>query len=103
MMIDTGRFVSDSHRIFFSNDSISFSVAGAFIRSNGLGSRKNMPKVNLLSAAEEADAYWQPRLQRSWRNVIQAHFVNETVFVHGLFSPFHFSHWLYNGMLPLYR
>ncbi|KAF9120242.1 hypothetical protein BGX30_003287 [Mortierella sp. GBA39] len=61
-----------------------------------------MPKVNLLSAAEEADAYWQPRLQRSWRNVIQAHFINETVFVHGLFSPFHFSHWLYNGMLPLY-
>ncbi|KAF9146976.1 hypothetical protein BG015_011438 [Linnemannia schmuckeri] len=74
----------------------------AFIRSSGLGSHKNIPKVNLLSAGEDSDAFWQPRLQRSWRNVIQAHYVNETVFVHGLYSPFHFSHWLYNGMLPLY-
>ncbi|KAF9941267.1 hypothetical protein BGZ67_005502 [Mortierella alpina] len=75
---------------------------GAFIRSNGLWSRKNMPKVNLMSSDEESDDFWQPRLERSWRKVIHAHFVNETVFVHGLYSPFHFSHWLYNGMIPLY-
>ncbi|KAI1321228.1 hypothetical protein EDD11_007794 [Mortierella claussenii] len=73
---------------------------GAFIRNNGLWPRKNVPKVNLMSADE--DLFWQPRLQRSWRKVILAHFVNETIFVHELFSPFHFSHWLYNGMMPLY-
>ncbi|KAF9537133.1 hypothetical protein EC957_008791 [Mortierella hygrophila] len=75
---------------------------GAFIRSNGIWPRKNLPKINLMSADAEADFFWQPRLQRSWRNVIRAHYVNETVFVHGLYSPFHFSHWLYNGMIPLY-
>ncbi|KAG0309478.1 hypothetical protein BGZ98_001990 [Dissophora globulifera] len=74
---------------------------GAFIRSNGLF-RKNLPKVNLMSADEESDVFWQPRLERSWRKVTHAHFVNETLFVHGLYSPFHFSHWLYNGMVPLY-
>ncbi|CAO3568672.1 unnamed protein product [Mortierella alpina] len=75
---------------------------GAFIRSSGLGARENVPKVNLMSSDEESDVFWQPRLQRSWRRVIRAHFVNETLFVHGLYSPFHFSHWLYNGMIPLY-
>jgi hypothetical protein len=79
------------------------STVGAFIRSNGLWPRKNVPKVNLLSSDEDSDSFWQPRLQRSWRKVIRAHYVNETVFVHGLYSPFHFSHWLYNGMIPLYR
>ncbi|KAF9276862.1 hypothetical protein BGZ68_009695, partial [Mortierella alpina] len=77
-------------------------MQGAFIRSNGLWSRRNVPSVNLMSADEEADDFWQPRLKRSWRKVIHAHFVNETIFVHGLNAPFHFSHWLYNGMIPLY-
>ncbi|KAF9293450.1 hypothetical protein BGZ88_005348 [Linnemannia elongata] len=75
---------------------------GAFIRSNGIWPRKNLPKVNLMSSDSNADFFWQPRLQRSWRNVIRAHYVDETVFVHGLYSPHHFSHWLYNGMIPLY-
>ncbi|KAG0243258.1 hypothetical protein BGX31_010980 [Mortierella sp. GBA43] len=57
---------------------------GAFIRSNGVWSRENMPKVNLMSSDEESDVFWQPRLERSWRKVIHAHFVNETIFVHGL-------------------
>ncbi|KAF9956451.1 hypothetical protein BGZ72_002775 [Mortierella alpina] len=57
---------------------------GAFIRSNGLLSRKNLPKVNLMSSDEESDDFWQPRLERSWRKVIHAHYVNETIFVHGL-------------------
>ncbi|KAG0284552.1 hypothetical protein BGZ96_011079 [Linnemannia gamsii] len=74
----------------------------AFIRSNGLWSRKDVPEVNLMSADEDSDSFWQPKLQRSWRKVTRAHYVNETVFVHGLYSPFHFSHWLYNGMIPLY-
>ncbi|KAF9573411.1 hypothetical protein EC968_008593 [Mortierella alpina] len=75
---------------------------GAFIRSSGLWSARNLPKVNLMSSDEESDDFWQPRLERSWRKVIHAHFVDETIFVHGLYSPFHFSHWLYNGMIPLY-
>ncbi|KAG0093265.1 hypothetical protein BGZ92_006574 [Podila epicladia] len=33
---------------------------------------------------------------------MKAHYVNETLFVHGLYAPSHFSHWLYNGMTPLY-
>ncbi|KAK3818243.1 MAG: hypothetical protein JOS17DRAFT_382409 [Linnemannia elongata] len=75
---------------------------GAFIRSNGIWTRKNLPKVNLMSSDANSDFFWQPRLQRSWRKVIRAHYVDETVFVHALYSPHHFSHWLYNGMLPLY-
>ncbi|KAF8946951.1 hypothetical protein BGZ47_010862 [Haplosporangium gracile] len=75
---------------------------GAFIRSNGLLPRKNLPKVNLMSSDEDSDFFWQPRLQRSWRKVIRVHYVDETVFVHGLYSPLHFTHWLYNGMIPLY-
>jgi hypothetical protein len=78
-------------------------MLGAFIISNGLGARENVPKVNLMSSDEDSDVFWQPRLRWSWRKVIRAHFVNETVFVHGLYSPSHFSHWLYNGMIPLYR
>ncbi|KAF9914604.1 hypothetical protein BX616_007937 [Lobosporangium transversale] len=73
----------------------------AFIRKNGIF-RKNLPEVNLMSSDEESDVYWQPRLERSWRKTIRAHYVNETLFVHGLYSPYHFSHWLYNGMMPLY-
>ncbi|KAF9391916.1 hypothetical protein CPB97_005043 [Podila verticillata] len=74
---------------------------GAFIRSNGILS-KNLPKVNLMSADIGADVYWQPRVERSWRSMMKAHYVNETLFIHGLYSPYHFSHWLYNGMMPLY-
>ncbi|KAG0364615.1 hypothetical protein BGX24_004520, partial [Mortierella sp. AD032] len=33
---------------------------------------------------------------------MRAHYVDETLFVHGIFWPDHFSHWLYNTMLPLY-
>ncbi|KAG0337208.1 hypothetical protein BG004_007741 [Podila humilis] len=75
---------------------------GAFIRTSDMLFPKNLPKINLMSADPEADVYWQPRVERSWRKVTKAHYVNETLFVHGLYSPYHFSHWLYNGMMPLY-
>ncbi|KAF9303902.1 hypothetical protein BGZ74_002821 [Mortierella antarctica] len=74
---------------------------GAFIRGNGLLAT-NMPKVNLMSSDEDSDILWQPRVERSWQRKMKAHYVNETLFVHGLYSPSHFSHWLYNGMTPLY-
>ncbi|KAG0035620.1 hypothetical protein BGZ82_005205 [Podila clonocystis] len=76
-------------------------VVRAFIRSNGLLA-KNMPKVNLMSSDESSDILWQPRVEWSWQRQMKAHYVNETLFVHGLYSPSHFSHWLYNGMTPLY-
>ncbi|GJJ77388.1 hypothetical protein EMPS_09747 [Entomortierella parvispora] len=74
---------------------------GAFIRSNGFH-RQNMPEVNLMSADQPSDFFWQPRLKRYFGRSIRAHYVNETLFVHSLYSPYHFSHWLYNGMTPLY-
>lgn len=84
------------------SSSRSFINTGAFIRGNGLLAT-NMPKVNLMSSDEDSDILWQPRVERSWQRKMKAHYVNETLFVHGLYSPSHFSHWLYNGMTPLYR
>ncbi|KAG0366295.1 hypothetical protein BC939DRAFT_5868 [Gamsiella multidivaricata] len=75
---------------------------GAFIRGSGGYRLENMPKVNLLSSDTQSDVYWQPRVERIWSKTMKAHYVNDTLFVHGLYSPFHFSHWLYNGMMPLY-
>ncbi|KAF9217687.1 hypothetical protein BGZ59_001115 [Podila verticillata] len=72
----------------------------AFIRGNLL--TKNVPEVNLMSSDELSDSYWQPRVELSWQRTMKAHYVNETIFIHGLYSPYHFSHWLYNGMMPLY-
>ncbi|KAF8937994.1 hypothetical protein BGZ47_008761 [Haplosporangium gracile] len=74
---------------------------GAFIRSNSLN-LGSMPEVNLMSADSAADIYWKPRVERAESKVMKAHYVNETLFVHAIYSPGHFSHWLYNGMLPLY-
>ncbi|KAF9422280.1 hypothetical protein BGZ76_003815 [Entomortierella beljakovae] len=74
---------------------------GGFILSSGY-SQKNVPEVNLMSSVGYSDVYWQPRVERTWGSKMKAHYVDDTVFVHSLFSPFHFSHWLYNGMMPLY-
>ncbi|KAF9908331.1 hypothetical protein EC991_009883 [Linnemannia zychae] len=41
-------------------------------------------------------------MENSTDRIMRAHYVDETVFVHGIFWPNHFTHWLYNGMLPLY-
>ncbi|KAF9353057.1 hypothetical protein BGX26_009156 [Mortierella sp. AD094] len=74
---------------------------GGFIRA-GEVLPKNLPEVNLMSSDLESDNYWKPRVELIWRKKMKAHYVNETLFVHALYSPFHFSHWLYNGMMPLY-
>ncbi|KAF9353059.1 hypothetical protein BGX26_009158 [Mortierella sp. AD094] len=76
--------------------------SGAFIRGHGDFRMENMPKVNLLSSDEDSDVFWQPRVDRIWSKSMKAHYVNETLFIHGLYAPYHFSHWLYNGMMPLY-
>lgn len=65
------------------------------------------PKVNLITAGNPEDMYWGPAV-RSFRSFWHpfsdpyVDFVQDTLFVYGLYSPFHFSHQLYNGMIPLY-
>lgn len=48
----------------------------------------------------DIDMWFQPKQIVHSVNAIR---VNETVFVYGLYSPFHFSHFLYNGLMPLYN
>lgn len=74
---------------------------GAFIRSSSL-IPKSMPDVNLMSVDVVSDRFWKPRVERTLRKTMKAHYVDETLFVHGTYSPGHFSHWLYNTMLPLH-
>ncbi|KAG2204523.1 hypothetical protein INT47_012582 [Mucor saturninus] len=58
------------------------------------------PQVNLINGAEEESMWFQPKHKTSRPRNIQ--FINETLFVYGLYSPFHFSHFLYNGLMPLF-
>ncbi|KAF9921848.1 hypothetical protein FBU30_008085 [Linnemannia zychae] len=74
---------------------------GAFIRSSQWPPRE-MPDVNLIASLEDTDDYYRPRVERTIHRAITAHYVNETLFIHGFFWHNHFSHWLYNGMMPLY-
>ncbi|KAF9149067.1 hypothetical protein BG015_009152 [Linnemannia schmuckeri] len=74
---------------------------GAFIRSSEWFP-KSMPEINLIGSDVSMDFYWRPRVERSGGKPMQAHYIDETLFVHGLIAPDHFSHWLYNGMMPLY-
>lgn len=78
-----------------------FSFLGAFILSSG-DLRNNLPKINMISADKSADTYWQPRVKYV-RGGIKAHYVDNVLFVRGLYSPFHLSHYLYNSVLPLMR
>lgn len=78
-----------------------FFVSGAFILSSG-DLTKNLPKINMISADKSADTYWQPRVKYV-RGGIKAHYVDDVLFVRGLYSPFHLSHYLYNSVLPLMR
>ncbi|KAF9167105.1 hypothetical protein DFQ26_005846 [Actinomortierella ambigua] len=69
---------------------------GAFVLSP-----KNVPPpINLIAADKTSDKYFQPR-RVSPKKSLQAHFINETLFVYGHYSPAQFTHWLYNGVMPL--
>ncbi|KAI8047592.1 HSF-type DNA-binding-domain-containing protein [Gilbertella persicaria] len=63
-------------------------------------SDKEPPRVNVMSADESSDIWFQPAHYTS--SSIKTQYINETVFVYGLYSPHHFSHMLYNGLIPLY-
>ncbi|KAG0042449.1 hypothetical protein BGZ83_000450 [Gryganskiella cystojenkinii] len=57
-----------------------------------------------MSSRESADYYWPPRFRSIVGEGVSfpIHFKDETVFVYGIFRPGHLSHFLYDGMLPLY-
>lgn len=60
------------------------------------------PEINLMSSLETSHYYWKPRFKPLADIPSWMHYKAETVFVHGLFQPGHFSHYLYDGLLPLY-
>jgi len=62
------------------------------------------PAINLMSSRESADYFWRPRFKpMGGGDPVRMHYKDETVFVYGFFQPGHFSHFLYDGMLPLFR
>ncbi|KAF9971147.1 hypothetical protein BGZ73_005942 [Actinomortierella ambigua] len=69
---------------------------GAFV----LSSKDVPPPINLIAADRASDKYFQPR-RVSPKKSFKAHFINETLFVYGHYSPAQFTHWLYNGVMPL--
>ncbi|ORX55796.1 hypothetical protein DM01DRAFT_1335183 [Hesseltinella vesiculosa] len=62
------------------------------------------PAVNLINANEDEDLWLQikafPQGSQPWLRASQH--IKDTLYVYGLFSPFHFSHFLYNGLMPLF-
>lgn len=62
-------------------------------------SAKEPPSINVINTEQEDDQWFQPK---HVRGPIYGTPRNETLFVYGLFSPYHFSHFLYNGLIPLY-
>jgi hypothetical protein len=69
--------------------------------SNGpfILSKAEPPTINLMSADYDEDVWFQPK---QVTHAVNAVHVNETLFVYVLYFPFHFSHFLYNGLIPLY-
>ena len=59
------------------------------------------PEINLINVGGgSGELIWfKPETKQ---RTIKAHHINETLFVYGLYSPFHFSHFLYNGLMPLF-
>ncbi|KAF9961787.1 hypothetical protein BGZ70_008206 [Mortierella alpina] len=56
-----------------------------------------------MSSRESADYYWKPRFKTISPGAMSSvYYRHESLFVYGLFWPGHFSHFLYDGMLPLY-
>ncbi|CAO3617134.1 unnamed protein product [Cunninghamella blakesleeana] len=59
---------------------------------------KTPPSINMINTGEGEDMWFTPKVlsRRRVKNI------DQTLFVYGLYSPFHFSHYLYNGLMPLY-
>lgn len=72
------------------------SFRGPFIVSS---SEKEVPRIQMINTGQGEDIWFQPK--RVSHHVNAKH-IDETLFVYGLYSPYHFSHFLYNGLMPLY-
>nr|CAG8547931.1 1116_t:CDS:10 [Entrophospora candida] len=83
-----------------------FCVDSAFIlgdKKQAIDFSSTIPKINIMSSDEPSDHYYQPNVRKL--SDFQSHkiqYINDTIFVYGLYAPYHFSHWLYNGLIPLY-
>ncbi|KAF9568360.1 hypothetical protein EC968_002928 [Mortierella alpina] len=78
---------------------------GLFLLTDSDGAEDQMPfpDINLMSSRESADYYWKPRFKKIAPGTLNSvYYRHESLFVYGLFWPGHFSHFLYDGMLPLY-
>ncbi|RHZ78208.1 hypothetical protein Glove_166g212 [Diversispora epigaea] len=72
-------------------------------RKNGayIVNRKDISKLaNVMNADQNIDFFWKPKVKS--RYPAKAQYINDTLFAYGLYSPVHFSHWMFNGLLPLY-
>ncbi|KAG9292182.1 hypothetical protein G9A89_023902 [Geosiphon pyriformis] len=72
---------------------------GAFLVQNS--SKPRPPVVNLIASGKEADRKWSPHIFAQFPSRRYS-FIDEKVFVYGLFSPYDFGHWMFNGLLPLW-
>lgn len=72
-------------------------LIGAFIVTRNYSSRP----ANVMNSDEGSDLFWEPNVRSTYSAKVQ--YINDTLFVYGLYAPFHFSHWMFNGLLPLYR
>src|SRR6266540_3159571 len=72
---------------------------GPFIVQNS--SHPHPPPANLIAANKEVDKAWSPRVFSQFPSARYA-WVDETVFVYGLYSPYHMGHWMFNGLMPLW-
>lgn len=57
------------------------------------------PNINLINTGKGEDIWFKPKVLTHQTN---AKYIDETLFVYGFYSPFHFSHFLYNSLMPLY-
>ncbi|KAI8382368.1 hypothetical protein BD560DRAFT_386376 [Blakeslea trispora] len=64
-------------------------------------SDKEPPRVNVVNADEDGDIWFQPARIAPY-SLLRVEHITETLFVYGLYAPYHFSHMLYNGLMPLY-
>jgi hypothetical protein len=57
------------------------------------------PSINLINTGKGEDILFTPKILTHYTG---AKYIDETLFVYGFYSPFHFSHYLYNSLMPLY-
>jgi hypothetical protein len=61
-----------------------------------------LPTIDVISSDPHGDMFWKPQIRESFP-AKQHRFVHEAIAVYGMYSPYHFTHWMYNGIVPLFR